>query len=123
MNYTIDFIPNHEGATRGTLCIRDDWPMTDRPVILRLWSRISSNARLSEVETWIGQPVQRVGPGLYEWYGGMRPLRFRLEHGGETIAFKTQEIEVPPPKTRVETRWAYGGYWEKYLKSKGWVKA
>lgn len=119
---TVDWVPDHEEATVGTLCIRDDWDLTDRPVIFRSWWRIRNNVRRSDCEAWIGQAVDRTGPGLYTWYGGAHPLTFRLENGGSTVAFRSEEIPIPPPPARVEVRWNWGR-WEKFLKSKGWVAA
>lgn len=118
----IDWVPDCEGCTKGTLAIVSDYPDSEQPVIHRSWWRISNGWRRDECEAWIGQEVQRVSPGRYTWYGGMSPTTFRLERGGETIAFKNEQIPVPKPKTRVETRWNWGR-WEKYLKNKGWVPA
>jgi|SRR5690242_13618321 len=38
--------------------------------------------------------------------------------------FKTITEQIPPPKTKLQTRWnEYNSCWEKYSKSKGWVIA
>jgi hypothetical protein len=44
-----------------------------------------------------------------------------LVDGGQTKSIKTETIDVPRPKCRVETRWR-DGRWEKLLR-KGWVAA
>jgi hypothetical protein len=51
----------------------------------------------------------------------MGSRRFWLPQGGDTKAALVDEEPVPPPRTRLETRW-HQGSWEKKT-SKGWVVA
>jgi hypothetical protein len=124
MQNTIDFIPDDEDTGWGVLAVRFDWPNTDKPVITRMWYPIGRMA-MSRCKEWIGKQVEEEGNGLYSLFekGRYVPTRFRLQNGGATTPCKSENVDVPPPKTKVEVRWAYGGYWEKYLKTKGWVRA
>lgn len=56
------------------------------------------------------------------WVRGDFTGRGILYRTVSTYAGIMEQEPIPPPKTRVETRYRYGR-WEKYLKSKGWVPA
>jgi hypothetical protein len=72
-------------------------------------------------EEKLGGPLTYKGDGLYEDSAG---LRYRLQDGGQTRMTLQETEPIACPKTRngVETRYQ-GGYWQKYLKTRGWVAA
>lgn len=119
--HIVDFVPDGEGSTRGTLAIRSDYRNYDKPQIDRIWWPID-RCRRDQFERYIGQEVTAINDGIYIMYAFGNPIRFILENGGQTKALKTEAIEIPRPKTRLETRW-HQGAWQKYSKSKGWEYA
>lgn len=62
------------------------------------------------------------------WHNGVISCRvsalsaFQHYLSGSTVADIVESIDIPPPKTKAETRWN-NGRWEKLLKTKGWVCA
>lgn len=116
-NATLDY---HE----GWLVAReeyDDWLEPFR--ITYLWP-LQQTPR-SYVEHLIGQEVRSNSASYaYSFTWGGRDHIFRLPDGGQTKALSMTKAPVPCPKVRagIETRWR-GGYWQKYLKAKGWVAA
>lgn len=46
----------------------------------------------------------------------------QLPQAGNTPAVIVEEIGIPRPQVKVETRW-HNGQWQKLLKAKGWVAA
>ena len=66
-----------------------------------------------------------LGNGCYRVFEGYtydRDTVIRLTNGGATKSEKYEEIPIPCPKVRkgIQTRYDHG-YWQKYLKSEGWV--
>lgn len=54
------------------------------------------------------------GSGTWRGYG--------ITVATEEKAYKVEQIPIPAPKTKLETRW-YRERWEKYTKAQGWVAA
>jgi hypothetical protein len=69
-----------------------------------------------------GDRVEYLGNGVERIRGNWGPcLSYRdffLPQGGDTKAARTQAVPIPPPKTKLETRWN-NGRWER-LTARGW---
>ncbi len=71
------------------------------------------------------QDLRSWGEGRYTFtVNGGRQITVELLDGGKTLPIHSEEQPIPCPKVRagIETRWN-GNYWQKYLKSQGWVAA
>lgn len=116
------------GYHDGWLCVIYSDTEWSNPIRVRHWwpsVRMSVN-EMRDRGFEIGKPLETRSVGNGSFYFsrglGMGFEDIRLRDGGKTKPIHTEREEIPPPKTRVETRYRNGG-WEKYLKSKGWVTA
>jgi len=85
-----------------------DWPAVDRCELGRACGL--SNGRYV---------AYFYAPGAYSYY---RKVEISLTDGGQTKAEFIESESIPCPKTKVETRYQ-SGHWQKYLKTRGWVRA
>lgn len=116
----------------GWLCVKYETTIYDRPEkvthywpIGRACNFVESNPNRfgGGYEGIVGAEATSKDGGLYTWRRAAYDyVDLRLTDGGQTKPIKTTTEPVPPPKTKLETRWRYG-QWEKYLKAKGWVPA
>lgn len=102
----------------GWLCVLEAEPLWTEPTLRRTWWPVG--IRTTEfVYAWgkecLGRKVIEGKPGDY--YGDGH-LKFSLKDGGSTKPMKVEQVPIPPPKTKKQTRW-YNGRWQKYLAS-GW---
>jgi len=89
-----------------------------------------SNASLNDWREQLGLQIEGNGTTGYNLaiqdkilrYSMLRQKIFHLVNGGRTEAIKIEFVPIPPPKTRLETRWNRGR-WERLTKAKGWVPA
>jgi hypothetical protein len=76
---------------------------------------------------WIGCDADYSGDPWYSytvWRRSGIKQQFRLPDGGKTKAVAIDKEPISAPKVRhgVELRYRHG-YWQKYLKQRGWVAA
>ena len=117
------FVPNSGSTNIGWFCIRDGWAMQDKPVrIIQYWPLEEGSRDRFEGLIGITNIIyNRIAYSYSIRTGDHKWETFRLPDGGRTTSLKVEEEDIPPPKTRVETRY-YFGHWERYLKNKGWVR-
>lgn len=136
MKQTLAFVPdeNYPSGQIGWLCVRYEQAWSDKPeMTVNYWPIEHGRLRdyreaFSELDSdtpLYGDAIY--GSGGYSFargYGSYSPV-LRLIDGGSTKPVKTEVLPIPCPKVRkgIETRFSYRGYWEKYLKSQGWVAA
>ncbi len=114
------------GEWKGELCVVEEDTLMRDPVLMVLYWPTGirvSDFKQSYGEELIGRSVRYTGTGgLYSIEGASR-LQVRLVHGGQTTPVHVEKHKIPPPKVRagMEIRYDDGG-WQKYLKTKGWVK-
>jgi hypothetical protein len=113
---------------------------TDRPEQIRMvWqvrlTQARGNLAYARVEDALGKTAKTTGGGgrlsVYIGYGAYLEGVFgngTETNPGDVKAISVETTAVPKPKVRpgVELRWrhdGYRGYWQKYLKTKGWVTA
>lgn len=121
----------------GKLYVSCEIPGTDAPEITIMYWPTGMRAwdarHYCGAGVWpeAGFPAQAQGNGVYIVdFGGEGYMRtrasVRLVDGGRTTSAKTETCAIQCPRVRhgVETQWnGVRGYWEKYLKAKGWVIA
>jgi hypothetical protein len=92
--------------------IRNVWPLG--------YYRFRGMSAIS-IEDAIGREATIQDGRVSVYCGNGNYLDGGLVDGGQTKSIKTETIDVPRPKCRVETRWR-DGRWEKLMR-KGWVAA
>lgn len=109
-----------EDSVYGILCIEDRYRNFNEPVLQISYYPILFRAHRERYTHLIGQEAWYRHDGRYAVGSGDSYVT--LVDGGKTKPIHYREEPIPPPKTRVETRYQYGR-WEKYLQGKGWVNA
>lgn len=106
---------------KGMLVVRCAMTWNDKPKMgIAYWH---TNI-LWETAEWYGitegAALSHPSNGTFYWYSNLRSLRIDLPEGGQTKAFRQEEVDVERPKARgKELRWR-NGRWQKLLK-RGWV--
>ena len=113
---------NTDSNRLGWFCIQDDWPMQNEPIkVIQYWPlRRGQRFHFEELIGITDIIYNRYAHSYSIRTGDYRWEKFYLPDGGKTVSLKVEEEEIPPPKTRVKTRY-YFGRWERYLKNKGCV--
>lgn len=117
----------------GELCIAwtDDYEVKGVPSrVTNYWPTGARTAPFCNVYGYtLPAAVRSLTSGRYELIPQVQPfygnrLIVQLIDGGTTKAIKHTIEPIPCPKVRagIETRWR-DGYWQKHLRSKGWVAA
>lgn len=114
------------GEWRGELCVVEEDPSYNEPTMMILYWPTgiqASDFRYSYGDELMGNLVQSAGTGGAYSIIGVPRLQVHLVHGGKTKAIHVETRKIPPPKVRkgTELRYKEGG-WQKYLKTRGWVK-
>lgn len=108
-----------EDSVYGLLCVENRHAAYDEPVMQISYYPILRRAHRERQAHLIGKEVTYQGNGKYHVTAD---TYVRLEEWGKTRPIHYVTEPIPPPTTRVETRYQYGR-WEKYLQNKGWVPA
>jgi hypothetical protein len=107
----------------GWLCIRHTDAHYLEPKETTLWWPVEP-ARQDEVAHLVGLEARDCRDGTFGYREADRWVYLPLRHGRQTQAIHAETVDVPCPRVRkgTRTRWERG-YWEKYLKTQGWVAA
>lgn len=108
------------------VCVCHEATMMNKPILVRTYWPTGRWVNQDWEDSWARRKLFQQSPSSYTLmpevpFRGMA-IPISLIDGDKTEAVKVEEESVPPPKTRVETRW-WNGRWEKYLKREGWVSA
>lgn len=113
------------GEHEGMLCVVEESPMHDKPVLVRSYWPLGRSAGefFRDYEVGPGHEVREDRP--YEEYSFRHTcydVVLRIPPGSSQA--KTEREPIPQPKVRkgVEVRY-YNGRWEKYTKKEGWQAA
>jgi hypothetical protein len=134
MRQTLAFVPDAEIEmgrlpNHGWLCVKYTDSHYIKPEMTVLYWPIMHGYRPDFQETFpeLDTDAELHGDrGAYTFYRGLghySPI-LTLKDGGKTKPIKSETFPIPCPKVRkgIETRFERG-YWQKYLKSEGWVAA
>lgn len=130
----MQLISSREGSylvlLHGKFYVRHDYT-GDRTMHVNYYSIIATKTNsmgwtptLHELVDFGPYPLDDNGQG---WYtarkGDMGKISVQI--GYSAPAAYVDDFSIPCPKVRkgIETRWSSKGYWEKYLKTEGWVRA
>lgn len=108
---------------RETLAVEYESTFTGEPKMIRqIWpigSYRLTGMSYCTLQDAIGKPATIRDGAVSVYLGNGNHLNGNLVNGGSTQSIKTETLDVPRPKCRVETRWK-NGRWEKLLRT-GWV--
>lgn len=120
--FRLDWTKDENGT--GWLCVVYSSNLWSKPTrVSHWWPVVTATAREAQEQYNAPMPVRDAGQGIFN---GKNPfgqwISFHLKDGGKTQPIRTDTADVPPPKTRVETKYESGQWW-RYLKASGWVRS
>jgi hypothetical protein len=105
----------------GQVVVRTTWDESGSPTrVSQFWGPLIGGPDVEHVEAMglDGTLAHHLPSGMFTL---ARWGTVRLPQGGSTVCLWVERQRVPPPRTKLTTRWLYG-HWEKCHPKKGWVK-